>query len=90
MRFRQKATQKSTICGFCIIKISLKNKRRLSAKPYAAVRDARLENCINRIRQIAKTRSGKTAKRNAASKIKMCINDKVFAFPSLLKRDYVI
>lgn len=56
MRFRQKPTRKSTICGFCIIKISLKtndgnkkkahsavkkNERWQSLKPYAAEKEKR-------------------------------------------------
>lgn len=56
MRFRQKPTRKSTICGFCIIKIPLKtndgnkekriaqlrkNERWQSLKPYAAEKEKR-------------------------------------------------
>lgn len=38
MRFRQKPTQKSTICGFCIIKISLKTNEGNKEKRIAQLR----------------------------------------------------
>lgn len=38
MRFRQKSTRKSTICGFLYYKNCIKNQRRQQRKAYSAVK----------------------------------------------------